>query len=246
MNEDSGWPELLAKLHFPNLKRLNTIISRTMQEPFHNAFGRILTLPSLRRLNIHLIPPPSSSFMLAWQYCSPSIQHLSLRCITGFGSTPNKPSSAFIKLKSLEMNYAGDFESKRIGGGNLIPWSIIGTASIQVLELSDYSTFHYSQSLPSFGSRSSKFLPLKLVDTLKTIPSTQRIQLILLVFEESMDMEVWDDSNPTDPNPCAALDQTLASLPLSPLPMVHIKSWAGHEEEDEFESRFPSLVEKKW
>ncbi|KAK7014018.1 hypothetical protein R3P38DRAFT_3004481 [Favolaschia claudopus] len=265
LHVDTALPELLQGIQFTNLRTLDIAYFRMESTPFPEPFARLLTLNSLRQLKMHFSVAPSPSFMQAMQSCSTTIQHLDLVCSQGLGDVSTAEQAIWIQLKSLRLEYRkqygphtidamkflspfglSELKALAIGGGNFVPWALIETKNIRVLDIlhvpSEKMTpidLSQSSNLSILRIGFLQFVPPTIFQTLATMISSHRIHTIFVYFESDLAWEWWEED---DYSVWEKLDQVLSSVPLDPLPTVEVEFDA---DEKKVESFFPRLVTKK-
>ncbi|KAK6964739.1 hypothetical protein R3P38DRAFT_982995 [Favolaschia claudopus] len=261
--DTAALPELVREIQFPNLQTVDILHMRTEFTPLPESFAQLLTLRSLKQLKMYLSVPPSPSLMRAVQSCSTTIQHLDLACSEGLGHTSTVVQAFPIQLKSLRLccwfrafgppKFLSPFglselEALAIRGGDFVPWELIETKNIRVLEISNV----LSEKIPSIDLTQYpnlsvlriEFLgdvPPTLFETLATIASSHRIHTISVYFENHMELARFEQDDEDDFSLCEELDQVLSSVPLDPLPSVEVEVEADQEK---VQSSFPRLVAK--
>ncbi|KAK7014019.1 hypothetical protein R3P38DRAFT_3277702 [Favolaschia claudopus] len=267
---DTALPELVREIQFPNLQTLDIAYFRTDSTPFPESFAQLFTLKSLKQLKMYLSAPPSPSLMRAVQSCSATIQHLDLVCSHGLGGLSTAGQDIRIHLKSLRMNYRKEYDPNphpaidtlkffppfglselnavAIRGGDFVPWGLIKTKNIRVLEISNVLSVKIpSISLSQFPNLSVlrigflQYVPPTIFETLATIASSHRIHTISVYFEDHMELGRFEQDDEDAFSLCEELDQVLSSVPLDPLPSVEVEVEADQEK---VQSSFPRLVAK--
>ncbi|KAK7024690.1 hypothetical protein R3P38DRAFT_3269481 [Favolaschia claudopus] len=264
---DTPLPDLLREIQFPNLQTLDIAYLRTTSAPLPESFAQLFTLKSLKQLKMYLNVPPSPSLMRAVESCSATIQHLDLVCSQGLGDVSTAEQAIRIQLKSLRLEYRKQYgphtidamkflspfglsklNALAVRGGDFVPWELIETKNIRVLEISNV----LSEKIPSidlsqFPNLSVlrigflQYVPPTIFETLATIASSHRIHTIFVYFESHMELARFEQDDEDDFSLCEELDQVLSSVPLDPLPSVEVEAEADKET---VQSSFPRLVAK--
>ncbi|KAK7014027.1 hypothetical protein R3P38DRAFT_1456702 [Favolaschia claudopus] len=241
-----GWPESIDGIEFANLETLEIELSRRDPEEFRDSYAKLLAQSSLRRLKLDLRRIwPSPSLIRAFQRCSPTIQHLEVYCGAEFGDaqdvTMRLPAIAPLKSLALKCWYYADDEDVNsaappegsfnlypfdlsqltafaVRGGNFVPWSIIPTQNIRVLELwglisRGLPTVDLSL-LPNLSALhiSLNTVPPTILTTLRTINSSHRIRTITIFFDFQLSMHTVRDRDSCI-TICHDLDNILSSVP---------------------------------
>ncbi|KAK7024684.1 hypothetical protein R3P38DRAFT_2950736 [Favolaschia claudopus] len=266
-----GWPESIDGIEFANLENLEIELSRRDPEEFRDSYAKLLAQSSLRRLKLDLRRVwPSPSLIRAFQRCSPTIQHLELYCGAEFGDAQDVRLPAIAPLKSLALKcwyYADDEDDNSappegsfnlypfdlsqltafaVRGGNFVPWSILPTQNIRVLELWGL----ISRGLPAVDLSllphlsnlhiSLNTVPPTILTTLRTINSSHRIRAITIFFDLQLSTTVRRDRDNSYITICHDLDNILSSVPMDPLPAVALGVEFTHD--GELEMLFPGMV----
>ncbi|KAF8213599.1 hypothetical protein K438DRAFT_1101358 [Mycena galopus ATCC 62051] len=195
---------------------------------------------------LHIEP---AAFIALWDTCSPTIQHLCLRCHTDSPDSvrPSRPTSSAAVLRSLKL-YASNvdewlkdslcpFDLSRLailsisGQVSVLGWKRMAP-SLQTIEALDFACFDVLDLtlLPNLSFLRIDFTSNNIdmtLGTLSTIPSSTRIcQIVLYIQFPTVDT-------------CGQLDSAIASLPVPYLPSVGLEE--GYDEYQCWAPHFPQL-----
>ncbi|KAK6980637.1 hypothetical protein R3P38DRAFT_3117457 [Favolaschia claudopus] len=210
--------EKLCHLSFTRLERLSVVTTHYL---LPEASRRLLSLPTLRYLKILVFNRSCSTFAPVWKYCSPTIQHLSMRGMdisVSDHAFPILPGIQPIGLQSLWLDVIAGLDTLR--NLALFPFDL---SSIQALAIT-----HISFKAHAILST----MPLQILMLDLTQGGVENLDLSLLPHLTTLRIcfgpRFFTSSITTLATivlPTTALmelDLALSSLPLSPPPIVEV------------------------